>query len=89
MLDILRPDIDQFLSEGIAPLHLTARQEVPLENRFNSLNVKLRRNVHYSIVFIIEISVKVGRFAISLDQMLEKFHMRADMAVEVHRHKAG
>ncbi len=53
--------------------HLALRQSVFDEHGIDSLEIELRRQVHYRQIFIIEVAVLFSRFAIVLHQMLIKF----------------
>src|SRR3546814_17774937 len=67
--------------------HLALRQQVPLENRVDRLEIELRRHIAHGAILLVKRLGCVGAFAIALDKVSEHRPMALEMAAKVHRHE--
>src|SRR5262249_29448439 len=57
---------------------------VPDEHSFDGLQIILGREVHYGKIFVIELTVLLGRIAVTLDQMVKQVAVGLDVTIEIH-----
>ena len=55
----------------------------------NGVQVIVRRHIHNSEIFVVELAVGLGAVAVTFDQIGEELKMLRYMTVHIHRHKAG
>ena len=56
--------------------HIALGQRVLDEHGLDRLQIEFGRQIHHRQIFVVEIAVLVGRIAVALDQVLEKFPVR-------------
>ena len=67
---------------------LTFRQQEFLKHDAYRVEVVLGRHIENSVVFIVELPVRLGAVPVAFDQMVVELPVRVEMAVRIHRQEA-
>ncbi len=71
------------------PAHRPFGQLMFVEHGFQRLKIELGTHIHDGQIFVIEIALGIGTFAVPLDKMGEHLVMGGNVLVPVHAHETG
>ena len=78
----------RWINRNTLPTHGAIGQVVIVEHDLDGLQIELGSHVHHGKIFVIEVPLGIGTFAVTFDQMHEHVMVGRNVAIPVHGHKA-